>query len=129
MSYAFDTLAKAWTVLQGHLPDTVKDGPLAHRFGAMLEELHEADHRLRGAINRDDGVTSYARRLDNLMNEREEEEPAEPADDGKRYKIVRHRFQGEKRTIKTGLTLAEAQAWCERDDTHGEGWFDGYTEE
>ena len=42
------------------------------------------------------------------------------------YKIVRHRFAGTRRTIKRGLTLAEAQAHCQREDTHGEGWFDGY---
>lgn len=47
----------------------------------------------------------------------------------KTYKIIRFRFKGEKEVIKTGLTLEEAQEWCERDDTHGEGWFDGYTEE
>lgn len=47
------------------------------------------------------------------------------------YRIVRFRFDspGENEIIDTGLTLEEAQAWCQRDDTHGDGWFDGYTEE
>jgi hypothetical protein len=31
--------------------------------------------------------------------------------------------------IDTGLTLDEAQAHCQCDDTHGDGWFDEYTEE
>lgn len=45
------------------------------------------------------------------------------------YKIVRFRFKGNKRTIKRGLTLEEAQAHCQRADTSGPGWFDGYEEE
>lgn len=45
------------------------------------------------------------------------------------YRIVRFRFQGAKRTIKRGLTLEQAQEWCSREDTHGEGWFDGYESE
>jgi hypothetical protein len=45
------------------------------------------------------------------------------------YKIVRFRMNGNNETIKTGLTLEEAQAHCSREDTHGDGWFDGYTEE
>jgi len=28
--------------------------------------------------------------------------------------------------IASDLTLEEAQAHCKREDTHGEGWFDGY---
>ena len=53
------------------------------------------------------------------------------------YKIVRF-WQDENReteTIRTGLTLEEAQAHCNEPDTHGgdsgEGtaWFDGYTAE
>ena len=45
------------------------------------------------------------------------------------YKIIRMRFKGSPRTIKTGLTLEQAQAHCRDPKTHGEGWFDGYTEE
>ena len=29
-------------------------------------------------------------------------------------------------TIKSGLTLDEAQAYCSRPDTAGDGWFCGY---
>ena len=47
------------------------------------------------------------------------------------YKIVRYYRDGEDiaQVQKTGLTLEEAQAHCSREDTHGEGWFDGYTKE
>jgi len=45
------------------------------------------------------------------------------------YKIIRFKFNGSNRVIKRGLTLEEAQWWCKREDTHGEGWFDGYAEE
>ena len=45
------------------------------------------------------------------------------------YKILRFRFNGEPEVIKTGLTLREAQAHCQRADTRGNGWFDAYTAE
>lgn len=45
------------------------------------------------------------------------------------YSIVRFRFQEESELIDSGLTLEEAQEHCSRDDTHGDGWFDGYREE
>ncbi len=51
------------------------------------------------------------------------------SDDDAMYKIVRFQFQSDSVVIDTGLTLAEAQEWCQREDTHGEGWFDGYQRE
>ena len=47
----------------------------------------------------------------------------------KTYKIIRFRFKGENRVIKTGLTLEEARAHCNSEATAGDGWFDGYSEE
>lgn len=49
------------------------------------------------------------------------------------YRIVRFTFDENdpdyKRVMKTGLTLEEAQEHCNREDTHGPGWFDGYMED
>jgi len=50
------------------------------------------------------------------------------------FKIIRFRkdeegFPVRNRTIKRGLTEKEAQEHCQREDTHGEGWFDGYSKE
>ena len=46
------------------------------------------------------------------------------------YRIIRFRERGRPRTIRSNMTLAEAQAWCSREDTHGHSrgsrWFDGY---
>lgn len=45
------------------------------------------------------------------------------------YKIIRFRQDGENEVIETGLALEDVQAHCKREDTHGDGWFDGYEEE
>ena len=45
------------------------------------------------------------------------------------YRIVRFRFKRGRKVIRTGLTLKEAQAHCQREATHGDGWFDGYEKE
>ena len=34
------------------------------------------------------------------------------------YKIIRFRFKEDNETIKTGLTLEQAQEHCNREDTH-----------
>lgn len=43
------------------------------------------------------------------------------------YKILRFRFRGKTTTVKSGLTLAQAQKHCENPKTHGKNWFDGYS--
>ena len=46
-----------------------------------------------------------------------------------KYQVVRfYQDDRPRRVIKRGLTLEEAQAHCRREDTHGDGWFDGYEE-
>jgi hypothetical protein len=55
----------------------------------------------------------------------------EPVGEPRCYRIIRFRFNGRPRTIRNNVTLAEAQAHCERADTssHSTGpgaWFDGY---
>jgi hypothetical protein len=46
-----------------------------------------------------------------------------------RYKIVRFHRDMDNQIVTRGLTLEEAQAHCRRDDTKGDGWFDGYEQE
>ena len=65
--------------------------------------------------------------------------PEKTAKTEARYEIIRfHRDDNHpdnRKVVATGLTHAEAQAYCRRDDTHekdSEGltiWFDGYGEE
>ena len=53
------------------------------------------------------------------------------------YCIVRFRASGMRGRLLAvtypaelrNLTLAEAQEHCQREDTHGDGWFDGYERE
>ena len=58
-------------------------------------------------------------------------EDYEVEDHPKTYKVVRMYQERDKPSeiIKTGLTKAEAMAHCQRDDTKGDGWFDGFSEE
>ena len=52
----------------------------------------------------------------------------------KTYKIIRFYFKenhpDNRKVIKRGLTLKQAQEHCKREDTRKSGvWFDGYEEE
>lgn len=46
----------------------------------------------------------------------------------KLYDIVRFYRDGTPSVIKYGLTLEDAKEHCSRDDTSGDGWFDGFRE-
>lgn len=67
MSYCYDVMSKAWARLQEQLPQEVRDGELATRFGFLIDEMHEANHRLRDAINHDERVSKVARKIDETM--------------------------------------------------------------
>lgn len=67
-----------------------------------------------------------------------EPQPWKTVEDTRTYKIVRRRFAGENSTIKTGLTLAEAQKHCSDPQSSSETathpdepgvWFDSFTQE
>jgi len=66
MSYCYDVMERAFETLRQKLPPETRDGELAVRFGFLIMEMHEANHRLKDAINHDDRVTRAARHLDNL---------------------------------------------------------------
>lgn len=45
------------------------------------------------------------------------------------YSIIRFKMNEDNEVIATGLSLDEVKEHCSRSDTHGEGWFDGWTAE
>lgn len=59
------------------------------------------------------------------------ESPAEApeSDEDGPFVVVRFRREGDPEVILRGLSRAEAQAHCRREDTHGDGWFDGFDSE
>lgn len=64
VSYCFDIMSRKWEELRLQLPADVRDSEDAVRFGFLIDEIHEANHRLRDAINKDDRVARAASRLD-----------------------------------------------------------------
>jgi len=52
--------------------------------------------------------------------------PLDQRDGEVMYSIYRFWIQGGAELVKAHVTLEEAREWCQREDTHGDGWFDGY---
>ena len=69
MSYCYDVMTKAWETLRQRLPAEVRDAEVAVCFGFLIDEMHEANHRLKDAINHDNRVTRTASRLDRAVSE------------------------------------------------------------
>jgi hypothetical protein len=67
MSYCYDVMSKAWARIEAKLPEEARNSEEVARFGILIEEMHEANHRLRDAINHDNRVSSCARKLDQAM--------------------------------------------------------------
>jgi hypothetical protein len=64
MSYCYDVMEREWESLRQQLPVEVRDGEKAVRFGFLIAEMHEANHRLKDAINKDGRVHHAARKLE-----------------------------------------------------------------
>jgi len=45
------------------------------------------------------------------------------------YKIVRFKKNGNSKVIRKNLTLNDAKIWCNKPDTKGSNWFDGFTKQ
>lgn len=72
MSYVFDTLSKAWARTRAKLPADVQGTEVVTRFEMLLEELHDANHRLHDAVNKDERCRRFAERLDAAMHKEDE---------------------------------------------------------
>jgi hypothetical protein len=68
MSYWFDVMSKAWASLRDKLPPDDRHGEIAVRFEFLINEMHEANHRLKEAINHDAVVTRYAALLERAIS-------------------------------------------------------------
>ena len=61
MSYVFDVMEKVYAgLIEPHVPHD----RIAARFRLLLSEMHEANHRLDDAINKDPRVKKMARLLE-----------------------------------------------------------------
>lgn len=43
------------------------------------------------------------------------------------YSVICFRCNGNDEVVTTGLSLTEAQEWCQQPETHGTNFFHGYT--
>lgn len=76
MSYAYDVMSRVWAQ---HIRPNVRDKTLALCFEMLIEEMHNANHRVPSAnnvfkgdgINKDPEVTRAARALDDYAREKE----------------------------------------------------------
>lgn len=64
MSYCYDVMSRVWAEIQATLPADVRDSERVMRFGFLIEDMHEANHKLKDAINHDSRVTQSANKLD-----------------------------------------------------------------
>lgn len=64
MSYCYDIMSRVWAEIESKLPDEVRASERVARFGFLIEEMHEANHRLKDAINHDNRVSKAASQLD-----------------------------------------------------------------
>lgn len=64
MSYCYDTMRRVW---DERIAPKLDDDELAFRFGALIDAMHSANHRLDDGINKDREVDVAARKLERYV--------------------------------------------------------------
>jgi hypothetical protein len=65
MSYVYDTMRRVW---DEQIVPHLGDEELAFRFGALIDAMHSANHRLDDGINKDREVDVAARKLERYVS-------------------------------------------------------------
>ena len=65
MSYVYDTMRRVW---DDRIAPTLNDEELSFRFGALIDAMHSANHRLEDGINKDREADIAARKLEQYVN-------------------------------------------------------------
>jgi hypothetical protein len=67
MSYVYDTMRRVW---DERIVPQLNDDELAFRFGALIDAMHSANHRLDDGINKDREVDVATRKLEQYVSGR-----------------------------------------------------------
>ena len=65
MSYVYDTMRRVW---DERIVPRLDDAELAFRFGALIDAMHSANHRLDDGINKDREVDVATRKLEQYVS-------------------------------------------------------------
>jgi hypothetical protein len=65
MSYVYDTMRRVW---DEHIVPKLDDEELVFRFGALIDAMHSANHRLDDGINKDREADVTARKLERYVS-------------------------------------------------------------
>ena len=80
MSYVYDTMRRVW---DERIVPRLDDDELAFRFGALIDAMHSANHRLDDGINKDREVDVATRKLEQYVSGRRAAPSAEIRDSPK----------------------------------------------
>ena len=75
MSYVYDAMRRVW---DERIVPKLDDDELAFRFGARLDAMHSANHRLDDGINKDREVDVATRKLEHVMFQFSADPPITP---------------------------------------------------
>ena len=65
MSYVYDTMRRVW---DERIVPKLDDEELVFRFGALIDAMHSANHRLDDGVNKDREADVAARKLERYVS-------------------------------------------------------------